>query len=327
MALSADNQTVIQGAPAARSIPPRAIGIVMVLIGATLWGISGTASQRLFQHFGFTAGWLVDTRMGVSGIVLLTIVAMQQGPKRLFAIWTRPRDAIHIVLFAIIGLYGVQYSYLTSIALGNAAMATFLQYLGPAFVLIYVTWRAKRWPTRWENVALLLACVGTLLLVTNGTFGSIVVPASSVVWGIISAITLAIYTLAPVTLIRRFKSASVIGWAMLLGAIVSCFRTPPWQTSGAHFNSQVLWLIAFVVIFGTLVAFYLYLASTTYISPSETSLIACMEPLSAAIAAVIWLHTRLGMATVIGGLCILGTVAVLSIKSGPKSPKGDSHTA
>lgn len=43
-------------------------GLVMVLVGATLWGLSGTVAQRLFQDEGFTPGWLVTMRLLVSGI-------------------------------------------------------------------------------------------------------------------------------------------------------------------------------------------------------------------------------------------------------------------
>lgn len=304
-----------QGLQRPALLSPRLLGIVMVLIGSTLWGISGTAAQQLFAHDGFTAGWLVDVRMGLSGLVLLATVAMTQGRSRVFAIWGNRKDVLHLFAFAVAGLLGVQYSYLASIQDGNAAMATFLQYLGPAMILIYVTWRARRFPTKVEFTALVLALVGTLLLVTNGAWGKIVVPPSAVIWGLISAVTLAIYTVSPYNLMRKYGSAPVIGWAMLIGTVFCSFIAPPWNVSGGRFSVASLVLIAFVVLLGTLVAFYLYLASTAYITPSETSLVACMEPLSAAVASVVWLHTHLGLATIIGGACILVTVGLLAVKS------------
>ena len=39
-------------------------------------------------------------------------------------------------------------------------------------------------------------------------------------------------------------------------------------------------LITFVVIFGTLIAFYLYLDSIRYLTPKETTLFGCTEPLA-----------------------------------------------
>lgn len=81
-------------------------------------------------------------------------------------------------------------------------------------------------------------------------------------------------------------------------------------------------LVGFVVIGGTLVAFYLYLTSQRYISPAETSLLACAEPLSAALAAVVWLHTPLSIGEIAGGLCIVATVAVLSWGNRPAGGGG-----
>ncbi|WP_274435955.1 EamA family transporter [Alicyclobacillus sp. ALC3] len=66
--------------------------------------------------------------------------------------------------------------------------------------------------------------------------------------------------------------------------------------------------------FGTLIAFYVYIASLKYISASETSLLACGEPLSAATIAVAFLHVEMGLAAVLGGLCIIVTVAILARK-------------
>jgi drug/metabolite transporter (DMT)-like permease len=298
----------------------------MVVIGSTLWGLSGTAAQQLFQSFGFTPAWLVTMRMSVSGLLLLLFVSMKIGVRSTFALWRHPGDRFRIILYALFGLVGVQYSYFESIQLGNAATATFLQYLGPAVIMVYLALRLRRLPSTWENIALALALIGTFLLVTNGSVRTVVVPTGAVFWGIVSAIALAFYTLYPAPLIQNWGSATVVGWAMLLGGIGCAFFDPPWHLAGQQWSMQSLFLVAFVIFFGTLLAFYLYLASLQYITPSETSLVASCEPLSAALAAVCWLHVRLGLATVLGGLCILCMVVCLTIKSAPRPPAILSHS-
>ncbi len=50
----------------------RTKGLMLVIIGAMLWGISGTVAQYLFQKKGFSPEWLVVIRLLVSGIILLT---------------------------------------------------------------------------------------------------------------------------------------------------------------------------------------------------------------------------------------------------------------
>jgi drug/metabolite transporter (DMT)-like permease len=301
----------------------RYVGFLMVLIGAGLWGLSGTAAQELFQHDGFTPGWLVTMRMSISGVILLFIVGMRIGFASLFQVWKNPQNRTQIIIFSILGLIGVQYTYFTSIHLGNAATATFLQYLGPLFIMIYMSLRQRRLPSLPEGFAVLFALTGTFLLVTNGSLHSVVVSDGAIVWGIISAIALAFYTLYPGPLLRRIGSATTIGWAMLIGGLICATLTPPWQTRGQHWNLTSVYLIGFVVIFGTLIAFYLYLASTHFITPTETSVTACFEPLSAATAAVVWLHVTLGPATVIGGLLILVTVIILTVKGDPPDFSAD----
>lgn len=293
-------------------------GFTMVILGAVLWGLSGTAAQQLFQKEGFTSGWMVAVRMSMSGILLLGILAATGKVQSVMAIWRHPRDVIGLFIFSILGLLGVQFTFFTSIQYGNAPTATFLQYLGPVLITLYVALRARRAPRRIEVVAVLLALIGTLLLVTNGSFGVLVIPLSALVWGLISALALAFYTVYPVHLLQRFGSAVMTGWGMLIGGLGYSLYEAPWQQQGQHWSLASLSLVVFVVLFGTLLAFYLYLASLNHISPSEAGVLGGVEPLSSAIAAVIFLHVPLGNATIIGGLMIVTTVIILSKIDGKK---------
>ncbi|KFN03963.1 eamA-like transporter family protein [Bacillus clarus] len=70
-------------------------------------------------------------------------------------------------------------------------------------------------------------------------------------------------------------------------------------------------LIGFVVIFGTLIAFYLYLDSIRYLTPKETTLFGCTEPLAAIISSVLILHVPFQL---LGAFCVIVMVLVLSQK-------------
>lgn len=285
----------------------------MVLLGAILWGISGTAAQVLFQRFGMNPGWLVTVRMSVAGILMLSCISLVSGLKNIFFIWKDKKDAFKLVLFAIIGLLGVQYSYFASISYGNAATGTMLQYMGPVFITIYVALRLRQVPNISQFVSVFLAIFGAFLLVTNGDWHQFSISPFAVFWGIISAITLAFYSLYPKGLLHKYGAATVSGWGMLIGGIGMGFIHPPWHYSG-QFSLQTWVLISFVVIFGTLVAFYVYIASLKYISAAEASVLSCGEPLSATIITVVFLHVHFGWAALIGGLCILVTVTIMAGK-------------
>ncbi|WP_326492563.1 DMT family transporter [Alicyclobacillus dauci] len=288
-------------------------GLSMVLLGAVLWGVSGTAAQVLFQRYGFNPGWLVMVRMSSAGVLLLAGISIRLGLTHIFEVWKYRRDSLKLILFGIVGLLGVQYSYFASIRYGNAATGTMLQYMGPIFITTYVTLRNRRMPSTMQIVAVLLALIGAFLLVTDGNLRAFTVSPLAVFWGMISALTLAFYSLYPQSLLHRYGSATITGWGMLIGGVAMGVINPPWQFSG-HGSLGTWGLVSFVVLFGTLIAFYVYIASLKYISASEASVLSCGEPLSATIIAVAFLNLKMGLPAMLGGLCIIVTVTILARK-------------
>jgi drug/metabolite transporter (DMT)-like permease len=290
----------------------RTRGIWMVLCGATLWGVSGSAAQVLFQSYAMQPAWLVAFRMFMSGSLLVCGCFLRPTTrKNVMAIWRHRKDTMHLCMYAVLGLTCVQYSYFASIRYGNAATATLLQYLGPVLIVLFIAFQARRMPTRSETVSVILAVLGCFFLVTNGHWRGLTLSMPALLWGLLSAVGLAFYTLYPKRLIQTYGSLPVVGWAMCIGGVIVFATRPQWPVSPMH--SLSLWLlVGFVVLFGTLIAFSLYLHSLKYLSPSETSLIGCAEPLSSAAIALLFLHVKLGGFGLLGGLCILATILLLS---------------
>ncbi len=293
-----------------RHVSGRGKGITLVVIAALFWGVSGTVVQYLLR-LGFTVDWLVSIRLMASGLIMLLYARIAK-QERIWDIWKVKYDAVRLVLFSIFGMLAVQYTFFAAIDHSNAATATVLQYLAPILIAIYLAFKLRRIPKTKELIAILFAVVGTFLLVTEGNFSSLSISGAALFWGIGSAIALAIYTLSPQNLLARWGSIQVVGWSMLIAGLLFSLYHPPWKFSG---NVSVASMVAviFIVIFGTLLAFNFYLASLTYITPSETSLLACIEPLSAAVLSVVWLHVRFGAMEWIGAICIIVTVTILSL--------------
>jgi drug/metabolite transporter (DMT)-like permease len=291
-------------------------GMLMVLVAAIAWGLSGTVAQYLFQEAGFLVGWLVTVRLILAGVLLLAIVANGTSIRRVFSVWKTPKNWVQLMIFGILGMLAVQYTYFASIDLGNAATATLLQYLGPLFITVYVALRFLKLPTMVEIISVLLALVGVFLLVTNGSIQSLTVSTASILWGLGSAVALAFYTLYPSQLLKEWGAGIIVGWGMVIGGIGLSLLNPPWQMEGQEWSLINLFFVVFIILFGTLLAFYLYLESLRYITPVETSLIASAEPLAAAVASIIWLQVPFGIFEMIGGICIITTVTILSLRKG-----------
>ncbi|NRT80291.1 DMT family transporter [Clostridium beijerinckii] len=289
---------------------PRIKGIILVIIGAMLWGISGTAAQYLFQKKGFSPEWLVVIRLLSSGIILLLYTFMK-GEQNIWKVWKSKNDALSLIFFSILGMLGVQYTYFAAIKYGNAATATILQYSSPVIITCYLAIRNKKIPELKEIIAIGLAMLGTFFIITKGNIHSISISRLALFWGIASAFAAAFYTLQPRLLLRKWGSILVVGWGMLIGGIVFSFIKQPWNCTGIWSTNSILAII-FVVLFGTLIAFTCFLESLNYIKPTESSILSSAEPLSAAILSVLWLHEELGIAQWIGTACIITTIIILS---------------
>ncbi|MEH7306688.1 EamA family transporter [Neobacillus drentensis] len=289
---------------------PRTRGIILVLIAATFWGVSGTVAQYLFQKQGFSTNWLVVNRLIFSGVGLLFFshTVMKQS---IWSIWTNKQDIFRLVIFGLIGMFGVQYTYFAAIETGNAATATILQYLAPVIIVCYLSFRAKKLPAKHELMAIGLALFGTFLLVTKGTIDSLTISGAAFTWGILSAFALAFYTLYPGSLLVKWGSLLTVGWGMLIGGIGFSLIHPPWKFQGQWSLSSFV-AVVFVILFGTLIAFFCFMESLKYIQASEASLLACVEPLSAAFLAVAWLQVSFGPAEWIGSISIIATIFILS---------------
>lgn len=286
-------------------------GIILVLTGALCWGIGGTVSQKLFQLDGIEVNWYVTVRLLIAGLLLLVIQSFTNGRFQIFAVWRNKKTAGQLIIFGLVGMLAVQYTYMASIKHGNSAVATLLQYLSPVMIMIYIALRKQSVLTRNDLACAVLALSGCFFLLTNGSLTQLSVSSLAVIWGLLSGVSAAFYTLYAVQLIKKFDSLVVVGWAMIIGGLGMSFIHPPWKMNFASITLETYGYLIFTILFGTMIAFWFYIASLKSLTPKETSLLGSAEPLAAVGTTVIWLHEPFGFYQWIGMACILGMMLVM----------------
>jgi drug/metabolite transporter (DMT)-like permease len=290
-------------------------GLLLALVAALLWGVSGTVMQFLFTTRGVSAEWMVTARMLVSGVLLLGLCVARY-PRTILAVWRDAKNARTLLLFAVLGMISVQYTYFAAIKASNAATATVLQYTGPVMIAGWYAFRERRWPRPFEALSIGLAVAGTWLLVTHGDPGSLSISPVALFWGLSSAVAFAVYAIQPESLMRRFPAPVVLGWAMLIGGIVFSFVHAPWDIPG-RWDIAAVGAATFAILGGTLTAFLLFIQATKLIGARKASLTASAEPLSATLIAVAWLKVPFGWLDAAGTLCIVATILLLALRRAP----------
>lgn len=257
-------------------------------LSCVMWGISGLFAKALFNISSeITPMWLSQTRMIISGIILL-LVAGLLGQKPLGTMKNK-HDAWTIIAYGIFGLLPVQLFYFIVVQKANASIATILQFIGPFFVMGYLAIIHKQVMRSMDIIASVAAFIGVILLATHGNFSHFAITPEVLFFGLLSAVGVATNTLIPINVLRHVSSLVVTGWGLLSAGICLMIVHPQIPRIP---NTPHVWIdVAAVIIIGTLIPFQLMTNSLRYIKASTVSLLDAFEPFSATIGSVIcfWL--------------------------------------
>ena len=285
-------------------------GMLSTFVGGTLWGINGVMGNYLFLNKNVITPWLIPYRLILAGFLLLGYLYYKKGSK-IFDVLKNPKDLFQIVLFGFIGMLGTQYTYFSAIQFSNAAIATVLTYFGPTLVLIYMCLREKRKPLKYEIVSICLSSFGVFLLATHGDITSLQISFKALVWGILSALSVVFYTVQPESLLKKYGASIVVAWGMMIGGIFIAFVTKPWNIN-VTFDFITFLVLMLIIVFGTIIAFILYLTGVNIIGPTKASIIACIEPVAATICAILFLGVTFDFLDLIGFICIISTIFIVA---------------
>jgi len=297
------------------------IGLVAAIVAAVLFGVGGTCAQFLFTQRGVSVDWLVTMRLFSAGLVMLAASAIRDWRATL-AVW---HDGAALALFGLIGMLGVQYTYMAAIAASNTATATVLQYTAPAMIAVWLAVRGRALPPGRDLAAIILALTGVFLLVTHGDPGRLRISGLALFWGLASAVTAGFNALFPAGLLQRHGTLRVTGWGMVIGGLALSLRRPPWAVEGT-WDMTALLLLVFILSFGTLIAFYLYLKAVRMIGGQLCSILTSAEPLSAAALSVLWLGVSWTAMDWLGMALVLATIGLLAHGEGPQDSQLEKVT-
>ncbi len=288
------------------------IGIILTLLGATLWGVSGTSVQFVGNFRNMNLEWLLTMRLITAGLLTVLYGWIRQG-NVIFNVFRNWRDTLGLVVFGVFGMALCQYTYFRSIVIAGAGIATVLQYLAPSMIIIYLLVRYGKRPSAGEIISVILALAGTICLMGNNGFSFESFRSDVLFWGLLSAVGVAVYSVSPVRLLATYGTIPIVGFGMLLSGLVAAvlFHQPH------SYATWDVWTVVgcFNVVFlGTIVSFNAYLEGVKRIGAVPGSILSSIEPISAAFFGWALLGNQFNWIGILGMAMIIATVIIIALE-------------
>ena len=283
-------------------------GMLCVLVGGAAWGAFGTAAKYLLDVYHVEPLWLINVREFFSALLFLGAATVVDRKRLTRAIHDRQAlGKIFAVSFTAI-LFS-QIAYIYAVDATNSATATIMQALGMLGVLFFVCFKARRGPRKREVLGVVMALIGTYLLVTGGDLSSLRLPLRGVFWGALCACAQTALSILPKKLMEQWGNFVFNGIAFLFSSVCLAVVYQPWNHMPPL--DSFGWILVVVgITVGTFLAYGLYLQGVQDAGSMRAVLLGTIEPVMATITTVIVLGTSFSVTDFIGFGLILGMVVL-----------------
>lgn len=299
---------------AARRPRSATVGYLLYLPAALLFALNGTVSKQLLVG-GVDALRLAQLRVTSGFFVLLLFVALTR-PR---ALRLRRNDLLPLLLYGVVGMAMTQWLYFVAIERLPVSVALLLEFTAPLMVALWVRF-AWHQPVRNRVWGALVMCLAGLALVGQVWHG-FSLDVIGVAAGFAAAAALVVYYLSGERGVQLRDPVSLAMWgfgaASVLWAVVAPWWTYPWSAIGAvHGQIGPLtdipgwYLVAYMVLLGSVVPFALVLFSLRHLSGAQASVVGLSEPLFASAIAWVVLGEVLTPVQMLGGLVVLAGVII-----------------
>jgi len=293
------------------------LGYAMAAVAAILWGINGAVSKTILAT-GLSAERLAQVRSLGAAVGLLAVVALT-APRRLRL---TTRELPYLIAFGVAGLALVQWLYFLAIHRLAIGIALLIEYLAPLLVALWARFVYHDTVRRRIWVALGLALAG-LALIVNVFGGGASLSTAGIAFALGGALAYAFYVLLAEHAVSGRDAVSLLGYgfafASLFWAVVAPWWSFPWgvlgetTSLGGHLesvNAPVGALVAWMVVLGTMVPFFLLVSALRHITATRAGIVAMLEPVVGALVGWIWLAEGLDDVQLAGAAVVLAAIAL-----------------
>jgi drug/metabolite transporter (DMT)-like permease len=302
-----------------------AVGYALTVAAAGFFAVNGTVSTLALQA-GIAPTRLTALRCTGAALGLLGVLAVV-APGRLRITW---RELPFLAVFGVVGVALTQFLYYVAIGRMPVGIALVFEMTAPVFIALYV------WSVRREHVrsrlwlALLLSLSGLVLIAEVWRDGGSLDPLG-VVAALVAALCLATYYVMGERGTGTRDPVTLTCWSFVAAAVFWSVAAPWWTFDSTVLVERVpvsigslqlpLWaLVAWIVVLGAIVPFWLSIAALRHLPPTAAGLVATVEPVFASVIAWLWLEQVLTAWQVLGGAVVLTGIVLAQTARSTRVP-------
>ncbi len=286
-------------------------GELFLLAGALLFSFNGIVSKLVLTS-SLSALNLAQVRSTGAFIILFLLIFFRSREK----LRVTRKELPQLAFFGVIGIAAVQFLYFMAISRMHVSFALIIEFTAPIWIVLWIKYVKKRFVPTDMWIAIFLAFIGLLFIAqvwkgrTLDTIGLIA--------AFLDAIALSIYFLMgeKLTKTRDIQSLTFFGFAFatLAWLIILPVWNFPFEVFGERINMQGIFdgfdtygwvLIAWIIIFGTIVPYLLVITGLKTLSASTSSVIGMVEPVLVGILAWWWLREAWLPLQIFGGVLVM----------------------
>ena len=284
------------------------------LIAATLvsiiYGVTFTIAKDVMPKYVMPYGFIT---MRVGGSVLLFWLVSFFGPKEKIAMADFPR----IIASAFFGVALNMLSFFKGLNYTSPIMGAVLMVTTPMIVLLLSAIIIKERMKKRMIIGIILGLAGTITLILygksvanapNATLGNLLVFTNAFSYGI--------YLVIVKKLMDKYNAFTFVKWIYTFGFIMVLpfgwneFQEVQW----AIVPMDILWKIAFVVVFSTFITYLFNLLSMRELSPTTIAVFVYLQPFFATLFAIGLGKDELSLVKIISAVLIFAGVYLVTLK-------------
>ena len=301
----------------ARAEDHRLGGLIAVCVAGVIWGTIGPGVRLLHEWSGLSP-WVITAyraAIAVLAVLLATLVG-----RRLTSTWDAARQQWRriVVLGVLTAVFQLLF-FIGVIAAGASVTTVVCLGFAPVLLLVLGSVRERRLPPASRALTVSIAVVGLLLVSLVGSAGDPMPhPLLGIVVALASGTAYALSAEVAKPLAHQLDPQTQTTATMCVAAVL---LVPGGLLAGALRGETLIatdlksWLaLVYLGAFTMAFAYAVFYAGLRGMSSGAAMVATLIEPVSAVVLAVIFLHERLSVAGVIGCLLILSAIVGLGYR-------------